>query len=495
MSDVTISKKDEVYLHIDADASILLEMNDFFTFAVPGAQFTPAYRAKLWDGKIRLLSLFTKELYVGLATYVKEFCKSNNYTCSDNLPSYADDVEQARQFISTLNFHSNSKPVDIRDYQEEAVLESIRRGRTLLLSPTASGKSLIIYSLVRWHQTQGRRQLIIVPTTSLVEQLYGDFADYATASDWKVSENCARIYSGKEKITNVPIVISTWQSIYKMPKSYFENFDVVYGDECHLFKAKSLSSILHKCTKAPFKIGTTGTLDGTKTHRLVLEGLFGNVHKVTTTKKLMDTQQLAELKIRCLQLDYSDEEKQLCKNFTYQQELDWLVTHPKRNKFIQNLVLDQKGNTLVLFQYVEKHGEVLFNMVSEKIEKGRELFFVHGGVEAKDRESVRAITEQSENAIILASYGTFSTGINIRNLHNIVFASPSKSRIRNLQSIGRGLRLGEQKTSCKLYDIGDNLSWKTHKNYTLLHLIERVKIYNEEGFSYKLLTVPLTVGE
>lgn len=491
MTDVTISKKDEVYLRVDGDPAILLEMNDFFTFAVPGAQFTPQYRAKLWDGKIRLLSLFTKELYVGLAPYVKEFCKSNNYTLTNNLPSYADDVEQVKQFISTLNYHSNGKPVDIRDYQEEAVLETVRRGRTLLLSPTASGKSLIIYSLVRWHQTQGRRQLIIVPTTSLVEQLYGDFADYATGSTWKASENCTRIYSGKEKVTNVPIVISTWQSIYKMPKSYFENFDVVYGDECHLFKAKSLSSILHKCTKAPFKIGTTGTLDGTKTHRLVLEGLFGAVHKVTTTKKLMDTQQLADLKIRCVQLDYSDEEKQLCKKFTYQQEIDWLVTHPKRNKFIRNLVLDQKGNTLVLFQYVEKHGEVLYDMLSEKIEEGRDLFFVHGGVEAKDREAVRAITEQSENAIILASYGTFSTGINIRNLHNIVFASPSKSRIRNLQSIGRGLRLGEQKTSCKLYDIGDNLSWKTHKNYTLLHLIERVKIYNEEGFNYKLLTVPL----
>jgi superfamily II DNA or RNA helicase len=491
MSDVTISKKDEVYLRVEADPSILLEMNDFFTFAVPGAQFTPAYRAKLWDGKIRLLSLFTKELYVGLAPYVKEFCKSNNYTFSSALPTYGDDVEKVKELISSLKYHSNGKPVEIRDYQEDAVLETIRRGRTLLLSPTASGKSLIIYTLVRWHQSQGRRQLIIVPTTSLVEQLYGDFADYATSSNWKVSENCARIYSGKEKITDVPVVISTWQSIYKMPKSYFENFDVIYGDECHLFKAKSLSSILHKCTTAPFKIGTTGTLDGTKTHRLVLEGLFGAVHKVTTTKKLMDTQQLAELKIRCLQLDYSDEEKQLCKKFTYQQEIDWLVTHPKRNKFIQNLVLDQKGNTLVLFQYVEKHGEVLYDMIREKIESSRDLFFVHGGVEAKDREQVRAITEKSENAIILASYGTFSTGINIRNLHNIVFASPSKSRIRNLQSIGRGLRLGEQKTSCKLYDIGDNLSWKAHKNYTLLHLIERVKIYNEEGFSYKLLTVPL----
>jgi superfamily II DNA or RNA helicase len=492
MTDVTISKKDEVYLRIDADPSILLEMNDFFTFAVPGAQFTPQYRAKLWDGKLRLLNVFTHELYVGLASYVKEFCKANNYSFTSTLPSYTDDVEQARKFMSTLNYHSNNKPIAIREYQEAAVLEAIQHGRTLLLSPTASGKSLIIYTLLRWHQTHQRRQLIVVPTTSLVEQMYHDFADYATGSNWKVSENCTRIYSGKEKIHDVPVVISTWQSIYKMPKSYFENFDVIYGDEAHNFKSKSLTSILHKCTKASFKIGTTGTLDGTKTHRLVLEGLFGPAHKVTTTKKLMDAQQLAELKIRCVQLDYSAEDKQLCKKFTYQQEIDWLVTHPKRNNFIRNLVVDQKGNTLVLFQYVEKHGKVLYDMIREKIEPSRELFFVHGGVEAKDREQVRAITEQSSNAIILASYGTFSTGINIRNLHNIVFASPTKSRIRNLQSIGRGLRKSDTKETCKLFDIGDNLSWKSHKNYTLLHLIERVKIYAEEGFSYKLLTVPLT---
>lgn len=490
MSTVTINKKDEVYLRVEAEPDVLLEMNDFFTFAVPGAQFTPQYRAKLWDGKIRLLSLFTKELYVGLVNYVEEFCKRNGYAFVNNVGTIVDKCD-VTEFIDGLNYHSNGKPVAIRDYQRDAVEQAIKNNRTLLLSPTASGKSLIIYTLVRWHQLQGRRQLIIVPTTSLVEQLYGDFADYATSSEWKVSDNCTRIYSGKEKITNSPVVISTWQSIYKMPKSFFENFDVVYGDECHLFKAKSLTSIMHKCTKAPFKIGTTGTLDGTKTHRLVLEGLFGAVHKVTTTKKLMDTNQLADLKIRCVTLDYTDEEKQLCKKFSYQEELDWLVTHPKRNKFIRNLVVDLKGNTLVLFQYVEKHGEPLYDMLSEKIDEDRDLFFVHGGVEAKDREQVRALTEQSSNAIILASYGTFSTGINIRNLHNIVFASPTKSRIRNLQSIGRGLRLGEQKVSCKLYDIGDNLSWKSHKNYTLLHLIERVKIYNEEGFDYKLLTVPL----
>lgn len=491
VSKITVRKKDEVYLLVDAEPSVMLELNDFFTFAVPGAQFTPQYRAKLWDGKIRLLSVFTKELYVGLLPYVREFCKSNSYEFHDATNSVVDSDVSLDAFVNSLNYHSNGKPVHIRDYQLDAVSKAITTGRTLLLSPTASGKSMIIYTLARWHQQFNRRQLIIVPTTSLVEQLYGDFADYATASDWKVSENCARIYSGKEKITNVPIVISTWQSIYKMPKSYFENFDVIYGDECHLFKAKSLSTILHKCTKAPFKIGTTGTLDGTKTHRLVLEGLFGAVYKVTTTKKLMDSQQLADLKIRCIQLDYSDEEKKLCKKFSYQEELDWLVTHPKRNNFIRNLVLDQKGNTLLLFQYVEKHGKVLYELLKEKADSNRKIFFVHGGVEAEDREMIRAITEKQNDAIIVASFGTFSTGINIRNLHNVVFASPTKSRIRNLQSIGRGLRLGEQKTSCKLYDIGDNLSWQKHKNYTLLHLIERVKIYNEEGFNYKLLTVPL----
>ena len=488
---VTATKKNEVYLHVDADAGILLELNDFFTFAVPGAQFTPQYRAKLWDGKIRLFNVFGKELYVGLLPYVQSFCETNGYTFVDKCEVVRDDITQLDSFLHSLNFQSHGKDIEIRDYQVDAVRESLRRTRTLLLSPTASGKSLVIYALVRWHQAQHRTQLIIVPTTSLVEQLYGDFADYASATNWKVSENCSRIYSGKEKVNDVPVVISTWQSIYKLPKSYFEKFDVIYGDEAHLFKSKSLTSILHKCVNAVHKIGTTGTLDGTKTHRLVLEGLFGVTHKVTTTKKLMDVNQLAELKITCLQLDYTDEEKKLAKNYSYQEELDWLVTHPKRNKFIRNLVVDQKGNTLVLFQFVEKHGKVLYELLKEKMVDDRKLFFVHGGVEAEDREEIRAITETQNNAIIVASYGTFSTGINIRNLHNIVFASPTKSRIRNLQSIGRGLRLGEQKEKCKLFDIGDNLSWKTHKNYTLLHLIERVKIYNEEGFEYKFITIPL----
>ena len=389
-----------------------------------------------------------------------------------------------------LKLQSGGKDIQIRDYQIDAVRHALRHSRTLLLSPTASGKSLIIYTLIRYHQQQNRKQLIVVPTTSLVEQMYGDFQDYATATDWKVSENCHRIYGGKEKSNEYDITISTWQSIYKFPKQWFQKFDVIYGDEAHNFKSKSLTTLMNKCTNAPYRYGTTGTLDGTQTHKLVLEGVFGAVHKVTTTKKLMEDKQLADLKIVCCTLNYTkDEERKFITKGNYQEEIDWIVQNPQRNEIIKNLTIAQEGNTLLLFQYVEKHGKVLHEMIDKAVKDNRKVFFVYGGTDTQTREDIRAITEKENNAIIIASYGTFSTGINIRNLHNIVFASPTKSRIRNLQSIGRGLRRGDQKVQCKLFDIGDDLSWKSKKNYTLNHLIERVKIYNEEGFDYKLVKI------
>jgi len=349
---------------------------------------------------------------------------------------------------------------------------------------------LIIYVLLRWHEQFGRKQLIIVPTTSLVEQLYSDFQDYSSANGWKASYNCYRIYGTVDKNSDMPITISTWQSLYKLPKQYFKDYKVVYGDECHLFKAKSLTTIMHKCVTTPYRIGTTGTLDGTKTHKLVLEGLFGKVYKTTTTKKLIESNQLADLKIFAIILRYSDDVRRDNRKNTYQEEMDFLVQHYPRNKFIRNLALDQKGNSLVLFQYVEKHGKALYDMILQKAED-RKVFFIYGGTETQQRENARKITEGETNAIIIASFGTFSTGINIRNLHNIIFASPSKSRIRNLQSIGRGLRIGDNKTKCKLFDIGDDLSWKSKKNYTLLHMVERIKIYADEDFEYNTAEVKL----
>lgn len=490
---IKVTKKNEAYLKIETDPSTGQEICDFFTFDVPGARFMPSYRARAWDGKARLYNMYRQELYVGLLPYLKEFSESLEYTIEIDMIGIGDPVstQYVENFAKNLNLQSAGKDIEIREYQTEAVRHTINNGRVLLLSPTASGKSLIIYNLIRYHQRLDRKQLIVVPTTSLVEQMYGDFQDYSSSDSWLVSENCHRIYGGKEKNADYPVTISTWQSIYKFPKTWFENFDVVYGDEAHNFKAKSLTTILDKCVNAPYRIGTTGTLDGAKTHKLVLEGIFGTVKKVITTKKLMENDAIANLDITCLVLEYSDKERKEVKGMTYQEEMDWLVSHPVRNTFLKNLCTTQTGNTLVLFQFVEKHGKVLYDLINNKVGAERDVFFVYGGTDTEQREEIRALTETKDDAIIVASYGTFSTGINIRNLHNIVFASPSKSRIRNLQSIGRGLRKGNNKTSCNLFDIGDDISWKSKKNYTLGHMVERVKIYNEEGFKYKLVKVPI----
>lgn len=492
MSDVQLIRKNDVYLKVQCDPSIAQEISDHFTFDVPGAKFNPLFRNKVWDGKIRLYSMMTKELYVGLTSYLEHFCEVNNYTIDySQYISTSDSItmEKLREFVDSLNLSLPNNET-IRDYQLDAIFRAIADGRRLLLSPTGSGKSLIIYCLLRWNETFGRKQLILVPTTSLVEQMYSDFQSYSQHNGWKVSYNCSRVYSGHSKDNLLPIVISTWQSVYELPKKFFEQFQCVFGDEAHLFKAKSLTTILHKMVSTPYRVGTTGTLDGTKTHKLVLEGLFGPVFKVTTTRELMDREQLAELKIYCIVLEYKDEYRKNNKELKYPEEMDFLVGYEPRNRFIRNLALKQQGNTLVLFQFVEKHGKQLYDMINDK-DSERKVFFVYGGTDTEQREDIRKITEQEQDAIIVASYGTFSTGINIRNLHNVIFASPSKSRIRNLQSIGRGLRKGDNKTACNLYDIGDDMTWKTRKNFTLLHMIERIKIYNDEQFDYKIVKVPI----
>lgn len=493
MNIIKVNPKDNVHLKIVADKSILMEIRDYFSFDVPGAKFTPLYKSRMWDGKIYLFNLLSKELPVGLLDYLKLFAADNGYIVDDSayIPICENiTIEQVTEFCKALNVTSLGVSIEVRDYQIEAIHIALTSGRRLLLSPTASGKSLIIYCLIRWYQLKGYKQLIIVPTTSLVEQMKTDFIDYSTANKWDPAQMSV-IYGGNERVNDAQVVISTWQSLYKLPEEFFAPFQCIYGDEAHLFKAKSLTTILNKCRQAPHRFGTTGTLDGTHTHKLVLEGIFGPVYKVTTTRELIDTKQIADLKIWCIQLNHNDQDKNFAKRFTYQQEMDFLVSHERRNTFIKNLAVDLKGNTLLLFVYIEKHGKILYDMINEQVIGTRKVFFVHGGVDAAAREEVRKITETETNAIIVASFGTFATGTNIRNLHNVVFASPAKSRIRNLQSIGRGLRRSDTKDFCDLYDISDNLTWKSKKNHTWLHMIERVKIYAEEQFNYTIAKVNL----
>lgn len=492
---VSIEKLDEVYVRVFSEPSVEQELSDFFTYEYPGARFTPQFKARLWDGKVRLYDQIRKTLYVGLTSYVEEFCTRNGYQVEyKNQVHTSSGIthELVEEFAKWLNPHGRGKPIEIRDYQVEAVKTALDKERTLLLSPTASGKSFIIYTAMRWHLDQGRKCIIIVPTTSLVEQLYADFEDYSSANGFDVRGHCQKLYSGFTKDFTKHVLITTWQSVYLQPKAWFKQFDVIFGDEAHQFKAKSLTSVMEKMDNIRYRIGTTGTLDNKKVHRLVLEGIFGPVHRVTTTKALMDSGRLSNLNITCVVLKYSEEIRKARKNATYQDEMDWLVSHYPRNKFIRNLAVKSKGNTLVLFQYVEKHGKVLLDMIKDKVHEERKVFFVYGGTDTADREAIRHITEGEEDAIIIASYGTFSTGINIPSIENVIFASPSKSKIRNLQSIGRGLRLKEGKTACNLYDLADDLHWKSWKNHTLNHAAERYKTYAEEQFDIKLVEVNLS---
>ena len=488
MSDLTVTKFNESYIKcISEDLGLLQSLSDFFTFSVPGASFMPSVRSKRWDGKIRLFSKATGKIYAGLLPYVSEFCRRNSYsiavadslTIGGSVPS--NDISK---FCDGLSLKTKNKRLFVRSYQLDAIHHAINNKKTILLSPTASGKSLIIYCIIRMMKVLNNRCLLIVPTTNLVEQMYGDFKDYG----WDAEKYCHRKYYGYENETDKPVVISTWQSLATFDKSFFTNFQCVIGDEAHLFKSKELQRIMSSLVNAKYRIGTTGTLDDSKTHKLVLEGLFGTVKSVTTTRELIDDKQLADLKIQCIVLKYPKEECIQVKKMKYQEEMEYIVTHKKRNKFITNLTKGLDGNTLVLFQFVEKHGKILYDMMKDF---KRKVFFVYGGTETKDRETVRSITENEKKAIIVASFGTFSTGINIRNLHNIIFASPSKSRIRNLQSIGRGLRLGDNKKTAALYDISDDFGYKSYRNYTMGHFMERINTYSEQEFDYEIHNIDL----
>lgn len=491
---------DDVYARVVCgSASISMEMSEYFTFMVPNAKFTPAYRNKMWDGKIRLYNKMNSLLYCGLLPYVYLFAKDRNYRISvdKNYPipvQKFQDHKAAEAYINNLNI-SDGKGTSLKpqEHQIEGFYHAVNAERCLLLSPTGSGKSFIIYSLLRYMNENienNKKILIIVPTISLVYQMNDDFKNYSKDTDWNSTDHCHMIHGGQDKNTDKGIVISTWQSVYDMPASYFKQYDAVIVDESHHMKSNSIKGIMEKLTSCKYKIGLTGTLDGMQTNKLVVEGLTGKVKKIATTKTLIDKNILSRLKIQCINLAYRAEEREQAKNFTYQEEIDYLVSHERRSNFICKLALAQTSNTLILYQFVDKHGKKLHETLQKmNKDQNRKIFFISGDVEGEIREDMRQAIEKEPNAIIVASYGTFSTGINIRSLTNIIFASPSKGRIRVLQSIGRQLRKNVGKETAQLYDISDDLSHKSRQNYGIKHLMERIKIYGEEKFDFKMTKV------
>jgi superfamily II DNA or RNA helicase len=477
---VTLLPYNEAFIKLSSDPGIEREIWEFFKFRVPNYKFDMRFKMGRWDGFIKLFNLKQRTIYKGLIPYVEKFCEEREYRIKNKLEEYDDEVS----LVEIINFLKGIKvSLKPRDYQIKGIAHCLRRRRAVLVSPTASGKSFTIYSIIRWYN---KRTLLIVPTTHLVHQMFGDFVDYSKGDPgWAPALQCSKVMAGASKENLNDIVISTWQSVINMSPEWLEQFEVVIVDEAHGAKAKSLVKIMEGCINAQYRIGFTGTLDGMLTHKLVLEGLFGPVKQVVETHELMERNYLAKLKIRCLLLNYHPEiAKKVPKK--YPDEIKFLIEDEGRNAFISNLSASLEGNTLVLYQYVEKHGEILYNAIDKIKSDTQKVYFIHGGVSPLDREEYRKQIEASTGNIIVASYGTYSTGVNIININNIIFASPSKSRIRNLQSIGRGLRRGTEKEFCTLFDIADDMARGNYKNYSLKHFFERIKIYNEQRFEYTI---------
>ena len=484
---VIITKVNECDIHIDAEPHVCMELSQAFSFDVEGASFSPAYRKKYWDGKVRMFSTTTQRLPAGLVYQLCRWLDRHEYQWDFSHSKYygnAYEVDDRVFYEGVELFMNKISGIRPREYQVETVFHALKEYRKTIVSPTGSGKSLMIYAIARYLKSIDKRTIIVVPSKSLVEQMTKDFADYG----WDTDENVHKIYQGHSLDTKAPVTITTWQSVYGLDKKWFRQFDAVIGDECHNFKAKCLGGIMKKMPDAKWRYGFTGTLDGKNVHKLILEGHFGPVYKTTTSADLMEKGFLAKLAVEVIVLKHSPEKYE-----TYNDEIEAIGNMYQRNRFICNLAKSLEGNVLVLFARVDGHGIPMHEMITNMTT--RPVHLIYGDTKVQVREEVRKISEETSNNIILGSYGTMSTGVNIKNLHHVIFASPSKSRIRVLQSVGRGLRKAKGKDSAMLYDIADDFR-KEHgrNNFTLNHLAERLRYYCDEDFTYRLTEMPINSG-
>lgn len=500
---ISVRKINEVYLHVDCSRSVAYELIDFFSFYVPGHKFMPAFKNRTWDGKIRLFNT-QGTLYVGLLKHLAHFCIRQGYHLDfDPTELFLEENEsELESYVKGLTFcDDGGKEITPRDYQMKAYKECLRRGRRTIVSSTGSGKSLMIYMICHYllhRKIENGKILIIVPTTTLVRQMKGDFADYSTKDAWNTDSDIHEIMQGCSKENpDTRIYISTWQSIYKMPRTYFNQFDCVIGDEVHEFEAKSVKEIMEKSIQTAYRFGFTGTLKEGKTNKLVVEGLFGPAIQVISTQESIERKESADLTIRMQVLRWDEKSQKEVKKFKYANEMEWLRNSQKRNLYITGSVLSRKSteNSLVLVNNIDQ-AKILKSMLKKYDKGGRRIELLYGKTKVDVRNEVRLSIDKKDpnepGTIVIATFGVFQRGINIKNIHHLFFGSPAKSLVRVLQSLGRGLRRSASKERLVLWDIVDDLAGKRKtKNFSWKHGNARLSIYEQEGFSIETLNASL----
>lgn len=486
---LTINKIDESFINLQGDYDELLTLSNHLTFEVPNAKFMPKVKAGIWDGKVRLLER-NGNLPIGLYPRVKHLCKQLRITFENNFTKTSINIteDNINNFVKEINCD-----LTCRDYQIKAIIAAFKQQKAVVISPTASGKSMILFliAMLNLKMNPNAKILLIVPSINLVDQMKGDFLEYGENTELP---DIHTIYSGQERHNECPITISTWQSLQMIQsKEFFKDFDLVLVDEVHGASnstgQKSMSMVVQKliqaCSNAKMKIGVSGTIQDEKINRLQLEGLFGKINQFTNTKELMDKGTLSKLKINFLVLNYNDELKKQCHNLPYPDEMKLITEIEERRKFVVNLAKKIKGkNVLILFRNIE-FGKLIYNDLL-KLELDRNVHYVSGETKGKDREETRQTTIEDTDGIICASIGVFATGVNIPNLEYLIFAQSQKSKIKVLQSIGRVIRKSKTKDKAVVIDLVDNLSWKKKQNFSLKHGMERMELYDKEKFDYDI---------
>lgn len=479
METIKILYINEVDVKIETEQSIMNEMSDYFKFRIPNFDIIRnMHRGRFYkfDGYIRLYDKRGSKLPFGLLGRLVDFAKERKYRLDidEKITNKINDITRDDLLLWIGSLGLKLQP---RDYQIDSLYKAIYSRKKVVVSPTSSGKSLLISLYIKWiHEHEKGKILVIVPTKSLVLQLKGDYESYG------LKEPIHVIMGGYEKEGNERIYISTWQSLYELPKEYFEKFDGVIVDECHgLFvtpdTTKAISKILDNCVNASYRMGCTGTVHDEQIHHFKIESHLGKIYEPTSTKELMDRGILSKFKIRTLMIDYPDNIRIELEKLDWSKQQDFMENEDNpRQQLIIELAQNLEMNTLILFRKIT-HGTYIYEQLLANTKK--EIFYVDGTVDALDREDIRKAMEKKKGIILVASFGTFSAGINIKNLHNVIFASSSKSKIRILQSIGRSLRLHNEKAVAVLYDIVD---WF---GYFKKHYENRLQFYVKEKFKYE----------
>lgn len=543
--DIVVDYVDEIKCKITTRKEILYSLRNAFSFYADGYKFHPKYKQGLWDGKINMIDI-KGNFPSGILKRILRHCKEDGLSIKVNDIHRYKTVDVSPELIQTLCSYSRFEPYD---YQQTAIKHILGKKKLLLKSPTSSGKSLMIYLTYRWCVDNDIPMLITVPSTSLAEQLISDFRDYV-ADDHNVDEFVDALYSGKDKNTPKPVIISTWQTCAKMPEAWIKKFKFYVCDEAHGASSAELTKIINNMTTCEYRIGFTGTLNGAEMHEIEMNARFGDIYQTITTRELIDRGIVTDILIASIQLKYSAEDLAHFWKYAgsdYQKEVDFIIDSDVRNKYIINKAMNLDGNTLMLFNFIERHGDKLLDSLNaQRLKYKKRIMYVSGKVKTDKRENIRKqmdsdlpefyeinfekgkiivdsidvdfssinthigkelnveclecdyyiegdingvvknINVVEGSYILLATYGTLSTGINIKNLHHLIFCHSYKGKIRILQSIGRILRKSKVKNKVYLHDLVDDFRKGKKENHSFRHGEIRLELYDEEQFDYEI---------